>query len=119
MEKCKQTFLLTAAEVADSIVRKIEKMFEYIHLNEIDEDDYAFYFMNANEGVVRAFYQSLSYSYNGGNCAYDLSEIDTDLILGTFTPVEMERWANICEITLYKKDAEGIPVFTDPITIPV
>ena len=119
MEQTNTKFLNIATEIANTIVSKIEKLFEYVHLHDIDESDYSLYFLNGNKEVVRAFHNSWTYTYEDHCCGCDLDEIDADFILGVFSPIEIDRWANISEITLYKHDEEGIPVFKDPISIPV
>lgn len=119
MEKINTKFLNIATEIANSIVLKIEKLFEYIHLHNMEEREYSLYFFNENKEVIRAFHHSWYYSYEDDCCGCDLSDFDADFILGVFSPIEIVRWANISEITLYKKDSEGIPVFENPISIPV
>lgn len=119
MEKINTNFLNIATEIANTIVSKIEKLFEYAHLHDIEEREYAVYLYNENKEVVKAFNGWWTYFYEDDCCQCDLGDINADFILGVFSPIEIDRWANISEITLYKKDDRGIPVFKDPISIPV
>lgn len=119
MEKINTKFLNIATEIANSIILKIEKLFEYIHLHNMEEREYSVYLYNGNKEVVMSFHHSLSYSYNDSCCGRDLADFDANFILRVFSPIEIDKWANISEITLYKKDDDGIPIFKNPISIPV
>lgn len=119
MEKINTKFLNIATEIANSIVLKIEKLFEYVYLHNMEEREYSLYLFDENKEVIKAFHNSWGYSYNDDCCGCDLADMDADFILGVFSPIEMIKWANISEITLYKKNENDIPVFENPISIPL
>lgn len=111
MENVNNTFLNLANEIANTIVGKIEKVYEYIHLNDIDEDEHSFYFFNEQEELIQAFHRGLEYSYNDDCCSCELSELNADLITGLFSPIEINRWASISLIRIYKQTDRQIPDF--------